>query len=141
PSNSVATTSSFPSSESLMSDGGFLNSATQMKPSLSTARPFGSPVRATMRLDDPSGVICVTQPRPAPPSTTSQLPSGSATGPSGTLRPLVKMLRAGTAVEMVLLIADYSASSTALWTSPGRSVMSAKILGPSHMLYSVANCG
>src|SRR5262249_1555145 len=48
----------------------------------STASPFGDPVTATVRRDLPSALICVTQPR-SPPSTTSQFPSGKATGPSG----------------------------------------------------------
>src|ERR1700722_20087674 len=60
-----------------------------MAPFESTARPFGYPVVAMVRLLRSSGLISVTHPR-LPPSTTSQVPSGRATGPSGSTNPLAK---------------------------------------------------
>src|SRR5712692_4455850 len=88
PWHSVRNTSTLPSRVTRSREG-TLGSATQMNPEESTASPFGSPVTATVRRVLPSALICVTQPR-SPPSTTSQVPSGKATGPSGKNKPAAK---------------------------------------------------
>ena len=91
PPHPVRNTSTSPSNVTRRRDGVW-DSATQMTEFLSTARPFGRPVLAITRFLLPSGLMCVTQPRSAPISTTSQLPSPNNTGPSGTLRPEVKII-------------------------------------------------
>src|SRR5215471_7641573 len=71
---------------------GYFDSATQMTPRESTAKPFGRPVFLTVFLVWPSALMCETQPRSAPPSTINHVPSGRATGPSGALKPVAKII-------------------------------------------------
>src|SRR5580698_4867167 len=91
PSHPWATKSHLPSRVRRNKEG-VLDSATQMTPSASTAKPFGRPVCLITDLVRPSALIRVTQPRPAAASTISQLPSGKATGPSGAPRSPVKII-------------------------------------------------
>src|SRR6202167_5816492 len=91
PSHPLATTSDLPSIVSRSKEG-TLDSATQMTPPASTAKPLVRPVFLITVLFRPSELNQVTQPRSAAASTISQVPSGRATGPSGAPRSPAKII-------------------------------------------------
>src|ERR1700733_1817786 len=91
PSHPSAATSHLPSMVSRSKEG-ILDSATQITPAASTAKPFGRPVCLITDLLRPSALNQLTQPRSAAASTISQVPSGKATGPSGAPRPPAKII-------------------------------------------------
>src|SRR6267154_1529764 len=105
PSHAVATTSHFPSMVSRSREG-VLDSATQITPPESTARPFGRPVCLITDFVWPSALIWVTQPRSAAASTTSHVPSGKATGPSGAPRSRAKIIE----ILQRLCLGDYTSA-------------------------------
>ena len=90
PLQSVATTSTTPESVTRNRAGPSTPPPIYSRP---CRRRAHSVVLSWLRLAAPypSGLICVTHPLSAPPSTQSQLPSANATGPSGLIRPEQKI--------------------------------------------------